>query len=127
VSPEQTITCGYVPAKAAQEIERLVQTLGGLPAGLFINSVPALEGALSYLVILPSDTFDKTAIGRYDYDPFGAFLQFPLHMVMQNPRELIARAFALLDATAADPVLEMVKPEFIRPHTIRPGSLGERG
>jgi LacI family fructose operon transcriptional repressor len=127
VSPEQTITCGYVPAKAAQEIERLVQTLGGLPAGLFINSVPVLEGALSYLVTLPSDTFDMTAIGCYDYDPFGAFLQFPLHMVMQNPRDLIARAFALLDAKATDPVLEMVKPELIRPHTIRPGSLGERG
>jgi len=127
LSDAQVITCGYTPGRAAQEIERLVQTLGGLPTGLFINSVPVLEGVLSYLVTLPSDAFDKSAIGCYDYDPFGAFLQFPLHMVMQNPRELIRKAFTLLDSRTRDPVLEMVKPELIVPRTIKRDSLGERG
>ncbi|QND44537.1 LacI family DNA-binding transcriptional regulator (plasmid) [Rhizobium lusitanum] len=127
VSPDQIINCGYVPARAAEELEKLIHTIGGLPAGLFINSIPVLEGALSHLVNLPPDAFAESVIGCYDYDPFGAFLQFPLHMVMQNPRELIGKAFALLDSRTSDPVLEMVKPELISPHTIQRESLGERG
>ena len=65
---------------------------------MFIKSIAVFEGALSYLVNLPADAFAEAAIGCYDYDPFGAFLQFPVHMVTQNPRELIRKAFELLDA-----------------------------
>ncbi|HYN00272.1 MAG TPA: LacI family transcriptional regulator, partial [Aestuariivirgaceae bacterium] len=127
VSEDQILTCGYVPARAAEEIERLVDRIGGLPAGLFINSITVFEGALSYLVNLPADAFAETAIGCYDYDPFGAFLQFPVHMVTQNPRELIRKAFALLDAKVQDPVLEMVAPDLVPPRTIRADTLGDRG
>ncbi|MDZ4096601.1 MAG: catabolite repressor protein, partial [Paracoccaceae bacterium] len=70
---DQVIACGYVPARAADEIEQLIARIGGLPAGLFINSIPAFEGALSHLVHLPPDAFAQTVIGCYDYDPFGAF------------------------------------------------------
>lgn len=127
VSRQQIITCGYVPARSAEEIQTLVETIGGLPAGLLINSMPALEGALSYLVTLPPEAFANSIIGCYDYDPFGAFLQFPLHMVMQNPRELIHKAFALLDGNVTEPVLEMVRPALIDPRTISRESLGESG
>lgn len=127
IADDQIITCGYVPARAAEEIERLVDRIGGLPTGLFINSIPAFEGALSYLVNLPADAFAETAVGCYDYDPFGSFLQFPVHMVAQNSRELIHRCFALLDANVRDPVLDMVAPELVPPRTIRADRLGERG
>ena len=127
VKSDQVITCGYVPARAAEEIERLVDRIGGLPTGLFINSIPAFEGALSYLVNLPGDAFAETTVGCYDYDPFGSFLQFPVHMVAQNSRELIQRCFKLLDSGVRDPVLEMVAPELVPPRTIHANRLGERG
>jgi LacI family fructose operon transcriptional repressor len=127
IADNQVINCGYVPARAAEEMERLVDRIGGLPTGLFINSIPVFEGALSYLVNLPADAFAETAVGCYDYDPFGSFLQFPVHMVAQNSRELIQRCFALLDAGVRDPVLEMVAPELVPPRTIRANRLGERG
>ncbi|MDZ4095134.1 MAG: LacI family DNA-binding transcriptional regulator [Paracoccaceae bacterium] len=124
---DQVLACGYVPAKAAIEIERLLDRIGGLPAGLFINSMPAFEGALSYLAHLPPEAFAQSVIGCYDYDPFGAFLQFPVHMVRQNSKEMILRAFALLDEGVAGPVLEMVAPNLVLPRTIPPGMLSERG
>jgi len=127
VEDDQIISCSYVPARAAEEIERLVNRIGGLPAGLFINSIPAFEGALSYLVHLPREAFDECVIGCYDYDPFGAFLQFPVHMVRQNSKLLVTRAFALLDSDATGPVLEMIEPELVPPRTILAGTLSERG
>ena len=44
LSGDQVITCGYSPKGAMAEIAALLQRLGGLPAGLFINSVTAFEG-----------------------------------------------------------------------------------
>lgn len=126
-SDDQVINCGYVPVRAAEEIRRLVERLGGLPAGLFINSVPAFEGSLSYLVNFPPEAFENSVIGCYDYDPFGAFLQFPVHMIAQNSRELVRKAFLLLDNNAHGEVLEMVRPELVHPRTIRADTLGERG
>ncbi|MGB8812499.1 MAG: LacI family DNA-binding transcriptional regulator [Paracoccaceae bacterium] len=124
---DQVIACGYVPARAAAEIERLLDRIGGLPAGLFINSMPVFEGALSYLAHLPPEAFSQSVIGCYDYDPFGAFLQFPVHMMRQNSKEMILRAYALLDAGVDGPVLEMVTPVLVPPRTIPPGMLSERG
>lgn len=124
---DQVVACGYGPATAAREMERLVERLGGLPAALFINSIPVFEGAMSYLVRLPPESFSETAIGCYDYDPFGAFLPFPVHMVAQNASALIARGFALLDAGVEEPVLEMVAPDLVPPRTFRMDTLGDLG
>ena len=45
LSGDQVITCGYSPKGAMAEIAALLHRLGGLPAGLFINSVTAFEMA----------------------------------------------------------------------------------
>lgn len=127
VGDDQIIACGYTPARAAIEIERLVDRIGGLPAGLFINSIPAFEGALSYLVHLPPDAFAQSVIGCYDYDPFGAFLQFPVFMVRQNSKELIRKAYALLDSGVTGPSLEMIAPDLVPPRTLPVGMLSEGG
>lgn len=127
VSPSQILACGYAPANAAREVEKLMARIGGLPAGLFVNSISAFEGVLSHFAHLPAEAFAETAIGCYDYDPFGAFLQFPVHMVSQNTAELVRRAFALLDDGAEGPVLEKVTPELVRPRTMRAALLGQIG
>lgn len=127
VGDDQIIACGYTPARAAAEIERLVERIGGLPAGLFVNSIPAFEGALSYLVHLAPEAFSQSVIGCYDYDPFGAFLQFPVFMVRQNSKELIRKAYALLESGASGPALEMVAPELVPPRTLPAGMLSEGG
>lgn len=124
---DQVIACGYVPARAAEEIERLIERIGGLPAGLFINSIPAFEGALSHLVHLPPEAFAQSVIGCYDYDPFGAFLQFPVYMVWQDSHAMVQRAFALLDHKPEAPTLELVQPVLVPPRTILPGSLSVLG
>jgi LacI family fructose operon transcriptional repressor len=124
---DQVIACGYVPARAAEEMERLIDRIGGLPAGLFINSIPAFEGALSHLVHLPPEAFAQSVIGCYDYDPFGAFLQFPVYMVWQDSHAMVRRAFALLDLGAEAPTLDLVQPVLVPPRTILPGTLSEQG
>ncbi len=108
-------------------MEALCDRLGGLPAGLFINSLTVFEGALNYFVTLPAKAFDECAIGCYDYDPFGAFLQFPVHMVRQNSDKLIAKAFELFDAKITSPELLKVEPDLIPPRTIYKGRFAELG
>lgn len=118
LDPAQIIACGYAPGRARAEIAALCDRLGGLPSALFINSLTVFEGVLSHFVTLAPSDFEATAIGCYDYDPFAAFLQFPLHMIRQNSAGLIARAFELIDADLQDPVIEMVAPDMIEPRTI---------
>jgi LacI family transcriptional regulator, fructose operon transcriptional repressor len=127
VSSNQIIPCGYSPGRASREISALYDRLGGLPAGLFVNSLTAFEGALNFFVTLPNDAFDQTVIGCYDYDPFGAFLQFPVHMVRQNSEKLIAKAYELFDSGVRDHVLVMVEPDLIAPRTIYKGRFAELG
>jgi LacI family fructose operon transcriptional repressor len=127
VSDDQIIACGYAPGQTARELAALCDRLGGLPAGLFINSLTAFEGALSYFVDLPAEAFVQTVIGCYDYDPFGAFLQFPVHMVRQNSDKLIGKAFELMDAHVTEPVLIEIEPDLIAPRTIYKGRFAEIG
>lgn len=124
---DQFITCGYSPGSAAREIAALCDRLGGLPAGLFVNSIRAFEGVVSHFVHLPPETFSHSAIGCYDYDPFAAFLQFPVHMVRQNSNKLIATAFDLIDRGIVEPELIEIKPELIAPRTIYNGPFTELG
>lgn len=124
---DQIITCGYAPGRAAREIAVLCDRLGGLPAGLFVNSIRAFEGVVSHFVHLPPEAFAQSVIGCYDYDPFAAFLQFPVHMVRQNSNKLISTAFDLIDSGTTDPVLVQIEPELIPPRTIYNGPFSELG
>lgn len=127
IDEDQIITCGYAPGRAAREIAVLCDRLGGLPAGLFVNSIRAFEGVVSHFVHLPSEAFAQSVIGCYDYDPFAAFLQFPVHMVRQNSNKLIATAFDLVDRGTVEPGLIEIEPELIPPRTIFKGPFSELG
>jgi LacI family transcriptional regulator, fructose operon transcriptional repressor len=118
IHPDQVIACGYARVQARAEIAALCDRLGGLPDALFVNSLTVFEGVLSHLITLPPAAFEGTVLGCYDYDPFAAFLQFPLHMVRQNAAELIARAFDLMEAGVRDARLIEIEPELIAPRTI---------
>jgi LacI family transcriptional regulator, fructose operon transcriptional repressor len=67
-----------------------------------VNSTIALEGVVRFLKTLPHAELDRCAFGCYDWDPFASMLSFPLLMVRQNVDGLLERAFAILDAGAAE-------------------------
>jgi len=127
IDQDQIIQCGYAPRNATVEIAALCDRLGGLPAGLFVNSLTVFEGVMSYFVTLPSDAFSDSIIGCFDYDPLAAFLQFPVYMVRQNSNQLIARAYELLDLGAAAPSMSQIEPDLIEPRTLHKGPLSDLG
>jgi LacI family transcriptional regulator, fructose operon transcriptional repressor len=98
VKPAQIDICGYEAELANAAIEKLYKKLGGLPKGLFINSTQPLEGVVRFLKTLPSKELTECMFGCYDWDPFAAFLSFPLLMVRQNTEALMRKAFELIDA-----------------------------
>ncbi len=115
---DQIIICGYTPGKARDAAERLLDRLGGLPAGLFVNSLTAFEGVLGLFVKLPADAFSRTSIGCYDYDPFAAYLQFPVYMVRQDSDRLVEQAFAMIEGGAGPEALVEIPPALVPPRTI---------
>lgn len=126
-SDRQIIQCGYVPGNVTAAFSDLCQRLGSPPAGLFVNSFTAFEGVMGHFVSLPPTAFDNSVIGCFDYDPFAAFLQFPVHMVRQDTHGLIARAYSLLDAGDSTNTMHEVKPHLIEPRTIAEGSISNLG
>lgn len=118
VEDAQIRPCGYEPARGAAEIAALHARLGGLPAGLFVNSLSVLEGVLGHLGALPSDALSATAIGCYDYDPFAAYLQVPVPMMRQNVGALVARALELIETGVRAPTLVEIEPELVAPRTL---------
>ncbi len=127
VAPDQIIGCGYAPVRARAEVAALCDRLGGLPAALFINSLTVFEGVLSHFITLRPEDFASTVVGCYDYDPFAAFLQFPVHMIRQNSGGLIARAFELIEEEIREPLLIEIAPELIAPRTIYSSPFSEFG
>lgn len=125
--PEQVIACGYAPRSAMREIAALCDRLGGLPAGVLVNSLTAFEGVLGHLSGLPLEELRASVIGCYDYDPFAAYLQFPVHMVRQDAHGLIREAYEIIDKAPNDLVLKMVEPEQIAPRTFYDGPFADRG
>ena len=112
----QIDACGYAPEAAETSIRRLYMRLGGLPAGLFINSTIAFEGVFRFLKSLPAAALSNVVIGCYDWDPFLSHLQFPVAMVRQNGEELIAKAFHIIARKAhAEPMVTLVRPDLIIP------------
>lgn len=124
---DQIVATGYAPDQARSEIAALCDRLGGLPSALFINSLTVFEGVLSHFVTLPPEAFADTVIGCYDYDPFAAFLQFPVHMIRQNSAGLVARAFTVIEAEERGAALIEIEPELIAPRTIYSSPFGRFG
>lgn len=112
--------CGYPPSNAARSLATKFAERGRLPAGIFLNGVTALEGALRFTSTLPPSSLEGVAVGSFDWDPFAAHLPFDLTMVRQNVEGLIAEAFALLEnPNTGGPI-----PLVIVPTTF--GKVGER-
>ncbi len=127
VNDDQIIQCGYSPNSATLAITALCERIGGLPAGLFVNSFTVLEGMMSHFVKVPPEDFSSSVIGCFYYDPFAAFLQFPVYMVWQNSSQLITRAYELLESGVTDPTIIEVEPDLISPRTIHQSPLSELG
>jgi LacI family fructose operon transcriptional repressor len=127
VEGRQIVQCGYAPRNAAQAIAELYREIGGLPSCLFVNSITALEGVMSFLVTLPPKEVSGSSIGCFDYHPFASFLPFPMHMIRQDTQRLIATAYELLDNGVTDPVVHQVQPELVEPRTITAREFGTLG
>lgn len=114
LDPDQVDACGYEADLAEAAVRALYRRLGGLPRALFINSTIALEGVVRFLKALPAKELERCAFGCYDWDPFAGMLAFPLLMVRQDIDALLARAFSLLDAGAAEPprIIE-IRPQLV--------------
>ncbi len=126
-APDQIHACGYAPRQARATAAALLDRLGGVPRALFINSTTVLEGVLAHFVTLPPEAFDGCVVGCYDYDPFAAFLQFPVHMIRQDSTGLVTRALDLLQARDGRPVIVEVPPMLVPPRTIPPSPFGDEG
>lgn len=124
---DQIIACGYAPRRAMQEIGALRERLGALPGGIFVNSLTVLEGVLGHLSGLAPEDVRACVIGCYDYDPFAACLQFPVHMVRQDAHGLIREAYRMIDENTLDQVLKMVEPFQVAPRTFYDGPFADRG
>ncbi len=94
--------CGYPPSDAALSLANRYAQLGRLPAGLFVNGVTALEGALRFTSTLPPSELQSVVVGTFDWDPFGAHLPFDVTMVRQDVEVMMSEGFALLDAYNVD-------------------------
>ena len=119
---EQIIACGYQPAPALAAMEELTARLGGLPAGLFVNSINVFESILQFLVQRPEAELHNVSIGCFDYEPYGQWLRFPVHMIRQRHRQLIRTAFDLLDNSQDEDHLVQIAPE-LYPATYRQANL----
>ena len=107
----------YDPDVSAADLRDLCERIGGLPAGLFINSAFVFEGVLKYFATLPPEAFNNIVIGCYDYDPLASFLHFPVIMVRQSVDQLIAEAFRLIESDVTGAPCLQIEPELIRPRT----------
>lgn len=114
VEPGQIEACGYESSVAESAIKALYQRLGGLPRALFINSTMVLEGVILFLKTLPASELTRCSFGCYDWDPFAAYLSFPLWMVRQDDGGLLGAAFDILDAGSyAEGKVVEIKPALL--------------
>lgn len=109
--PDQIILCSYDTDMAETEVKKLYDRLGGLPSGLFVNSISSFEGVLRFLITIPEHEIRQCSLGCFDFDPFGLFFRIPVHMIRQKPKELINEAFKLLDEEALPGTLIEIPPQ----------------
>ncbi|MBZ4021727.1 catabolite repressor protein [Rhodobacter sp. TJ_12] len=117
---DQVIACGYEPQTAQAEIRALHARLGGMPAGLFANSLNVFEEVLRFLSRRPEPELRGFSLGCFDYEPYGELLRLPVHMVRQRHRELVRRAWELLEEPGSTELVT-VPPELClaRPRVLR--------
>ena len=113
-SPNQIRTDGYDPIIAESTVRKLYDDLGGLPSGLFVNSMIAFEGVVRFLKTLNIKEINGSVIGCYDWDPFAESLHFPVIMARQKTELLVSAAFKLLDEPVQQPAaIVEIKPEIL--------------
>ena len=110
LGPENIDCCGYQPTSAARSLAARYEKLGRLPAGLFVNGVTALEGALRLTSTLLPRELEAVVVGSFDWDPFASHLPFDVTMVRQNVEVMVAEGFALIDSfrVGHNPVIEVL-------------------
>jgi LacI family transcriptional regulator, fructose operon transcriptional repressor len=114
--PAQIDTCGYGPDEAERSVRRLLDRLGTVPSGLFVNSTIAFEGVFRVLKELPDAAFLGLSVGCFDWDPFLSHLHFPVAMVRQDAKSLIEKAFRIIYDNAYDTrQIHLIKPELLLP------------
>jgi LacI family fructose operon transcriptional repressor len=114
--PVQIDTCGYGPDEAERSVRRLLDHLGAVPGGLFVNSTIAFEGVFRVLKELPDAAFRDLSVGCFDWDPFLSHLHFPVAMVRQDAKSLIETAFRIIDDNSyATRQIHLIKPELMLP------------
>lgn len=125
--PAQIQACGYDPDVALDTIRKLYLDLGGLPSGIFANSINVFEAILRVLAKLPETELRGVSLGCFDYEPYGELLRFPVHMIRQRHRALVKAAYDLIEREAGKPELVMVEPELYPARPVLPdsGAAGE--
>lgn len=104
--------CGYEPDTARRTFEGLA--VEGFPAGLFVNSITALEGFTGFM--RSATRVAGPCVACFDWDPFAAMLSLPVLMMRQDVEGLVAACFAILDGDGADPdALVVVPPRLATP------------
>lgn len=94
--PDRMALCGYPPASARDALAAHVARHGRLPAGLFVNSIAALEGAVEFAARLPREALAACAAVCFDWDPFAAHLPLDVTMLRQDVETMMGHAFAAL-------------------------------
>ncbi|MFV0360342.1 LacI family DNA-binding transcriptional regulator [Tropicimonas sp.] len=111
VGDEMIARCGYHPLRAHEVLCGLAARPEGLPGGLFINSITAMEGFSTFLARNP-EAASRCVIACFDWDPFAACLPVPVVMMRQNVAALTAACFDYLDSTEGRKGEEvMIAPE----------------
>lgn len=101
--------CGYAPSATYDVLKALAAGPAGLPRGLFINSITAMEGFVLFLRDHPEACRD-TAVCCFDWDPFAASLPLPLAMMRQDVDQMIRECFAIIEGGEGEAAREVVVP-----------------
>src|SRR3954453_17898021 len=96
LDPDWMALCGYSRARARDALTAHFARHGRLPAGLFINSISALEGAVEFAAGLPHDALNACVVSCFDWDPFAAHLPFDMTMLRQDVETMMEHAFGAL-------------------------------
>lgn len=96
LGPECLALCGYPPASARDALDAYVTRHGRLPAGLFVNSIAAFEGAIELASGLSAAALSGCVAGCFDWDPLAACLPFDVTMLRQDVETMMRHAFEAL-------------------------------
>ncbi len=96
LDPDCLALCGYPPANARDSLNAYFNRHGRLPAGLFINSIAAFEGAIEFASGLSIAALNDCVAGCFDWDPFAACLSFDVTMLRQDVETMMQHAFDAL-------------------------------